>query len=72
MDTLRLRLEMKRLQLVRLHAQLSALPAIAPLVARVALAREAVEAQLVLAPDAPSRSIPLTHWLTTGCRTTTS
>jgi phosphoenolpyruvate carboxylase len=52
-DTLRLRLEMKRLQLLRLQAQLAALPAVAPLVARVALAREAVEAQLTLAPDRP-------------------
>jgi phosphoenolpyruvate carboxylase len=52
-DTLRLRLEMKRLQLLRLHAQLAALPAVAPLAARVAAAREAVEAQLALAPDAP-------------------
>jgi phosphoenolpyruvate carboxylase len=52
-DTLRLRLEIKRLQLVRLHAQLSALPAVAPLATRVAVAQEAVEAQLALAPDAP-------------------
>jgi phosphoenolpyruvate carboxylase len=52
-DTLRLRLEMKRLQLVRLHAQLTALPAVAPLTARVALARQAVETQLSLVPDTP-------------------
>ncbi len=52
-DTLRLRLEMKRLQLLRLQAQLAVLPAMTPLVARVAVAREAVEAQLALAPDAP-------------------
>jgi phosphoenolpyruvate carboxylase len=52
-DTLRLRLEMKRLQLLRLQAQLAVLPAMTPLVARVAMAREAVEAQLALAPDAP-------------------
>ena len=41
-DTLRLRLEMKRLQLLRLQAQLAALPAMTPLTARVAVAREAV------------------------------
>jgi phosphoenolpyruvate carboxylase len=52
-DTLRLRLEMKRLQLLRLQAQLAVLPAMTPLVARVSVAREAVEAQLALAPDAP-------------------
>jgi phosphoenolpyruvate carboxylase len=52
-DTLRLRLEMKRLQLVRLHAQVAALPAVAPLTARVALARDAVVAQLAAVPDAP-------------------
>ena len=34
-DTLRLRLEMKRRQLARLHAQVAALPATAPLAARI-------------------------------------
>jgi phosphoenolpyruvate carboxylase len=52
-DMLRLRLDMKRLQLVRLQAQLAVLPAVAPLTARVAEARAAVEAQLALAPPAP-------------------
>lgn len=52
-DTLRLRLEMKRLQLARLEAQLAVLPMATSLTARVALAREAVESQLALAPDAP-------------------
>ena len=49
-DTLRLRLEMKRLQLLRLHAQMAALPSVAPLAARVADAREAVEAQIAAWP----------------------
>jgi phosphoenolpyruvate carboxylase len=52
-DTLRLRLEMKRLQFARLHAQLSALPAGEALAQRVAEATTAVEAQLASCPDAP-------------------
>jgi phosphoenolpyruvate carboxylase len=51
-DTLRIRLQMKHLQLRRLEAQLAALSA-ALLTARVAEARQAVEAELALAPDAP-------------------
>jgi phosphoenolpyruvate carboxylase len=48
-DTLRLRLEMKRRQLVRLHAQVVA----EPIAARVAAAVDAVANQLALCPDAP-------------------
>ncbi len=49
-DTLRLRLEMKRLQLARLHAQVAPLPEGAAIAARVAAALEAVEAQRAAAP----------------------
>ena len=49
-DTLRLRLEMKRLQLVRLHAQVATVPDLA---ARVADARDAVAAQLAVCPGSP-------------------
>jgi phosphoenolpyruvate carboxylase len=52
-DTLRLRLEQKRLQLSRLYAQVSVLPSAVPLAARVAEARDAVESQLAACPDAP-------------------
>ncbi len=52
-DTLRLRLEMKRRQLARLHAQLAGLPGTEPLTARVAAALEATGEQLLLCPDAP-------------------
>jgi phosphoenolpyruvate carboxylase len=52
-DTLRLRLEMKRRQLARLHAQVVALPATDALAARIALALDAVGEQLDLCPDAP-------------------
>jgi phosphoenolpyruvate carboxylase len=52
-DTLRLRLEMKRLQLLRLHAQLQALPGTEALVARTTSALEAVTAQHAACPDAP-------------------
>ena len=52
-DTLRLRLEMKRRQLARLHAQVAALPATEPLAARIAAALDAVGEQLDLCPDAP-------------------
>ena len=48
-DTLRLRLEMKRRQLVRLHAQVTA----EPIAERVAGALNAVASQLALCPDAP-------------------
>jgi phosphoenolpyruvate carboxylase len=51
-DTLRLRLEMKRLQLARLHAQLAALPGTEALVARTAAALDAVTAQHAACPDA--------------------
>ena len=50
-DTLRLRLRMKRLQYVRLRAQLDALPGAEALTARLAIAIEAVEAQLEACPD---------------------
>jgi phosphoenolpyruvate carboxylase len=52
-DTLRLRLEMKRLQLVRLHAQVSVLPGADTLTERLAWARDAVEQQIALCPNAP-------------------
>jgi phosphoenolpyruvate carboxylase len=52
-DTLRLRLEMKRLQLARLHAQVSVLPSTAALVERVAEALDAVDRQIELCPDQP-------------------
>jgi phosphoenolpyruvate carboxylase len=52
-DTLRLRLEMKRRQLARVLAQVTALPATEPLAGRVAVALDAVSAQLELCPDAP-------------------
>ena len=52
-DTLRLRLEMKRLQYARLHAQLSTLPCAGQLAERVAAATTAVEAQLAACPDSP-------------------
>ena len=50
-DTLRLRLRMKRLQLARLHGQVAGLHA--PLGERVALALEAVDRQIALAPTGP-------------------
>jgi len=53
-DTLRLRLEMKRLQLARLHAQVSALDEGAAIADRIALALEAVAAQIDAAPSAPT------------------
>jgi phosphoenolpyruvate carboxylase len=52
-DTLRLRLEMKRLQLRRLHAQVSVLPAADTLAARIAEAADAVDKQIALSPDRP-------------------
>ncbi len=52
-DTLRLRLEMKRLQLDRLHAQLAALPATGTLTDRLAEAIAAVEDQINACPTQP-------------------
>ena len=52
-DTLRLRLEMKRLQLQRLHAQMAVLDAGAPVAARTDAAIQAVTAQIAACPDAP-------------------
>jgi phosphoenolpyruvate carboxylase len=52
-DTFRLRLEMKRRQLARLHAQVACLPGTEPLTTRVAAALEATREQLLLCPDAP-------------------
>jgi phosphoenolpyruvate carboxylase len=49
-DTLRLRLRMKRLQLERLHRQLSALPGTQPLTDRIDIACAAVTAQIDAAP----------------------
>jgi phosphoenolpyruvate carboxylase len=50
-QTLRLRLEMKRLQLLRVHAELAVLPHAASIAARVRVALEAVEAELHACPD---------------------
>lgn len=52
-DTLRLRLDMKRLQLERLNAQLAPLPEAEPLAGAVAGAIAAVRAQIEACPDAP-------------------
>jgi phosphoenolpyruvate carboxylase len=52
-DTLRLRLRMKRLQLDRLHTQLSALPGTTRLTTRVQTARDAVAAQIETVPTRP-------------------
>ncbi len=52
-DTMRLRLEMKRLQLARLHAQVAVLPSATALAERVAEARDAVDQQIELCPDQP-------------------
>jgi phosphoenolpyruvate carboxylase len=49
-DTMRLRLEMKRLQLIRLHGQIAMTE---PLAARVAEARDAVMAQIEACPNQP-------------------
>ena len=53
---MRLRLEMKRLQLARLHAQITALPATDALAARIAQALDATSEQRDLCPDAPEPS----------------
>jgi phosphoenolpyruvate carboxylase len=52
-ETMRLRLEMKRLQLERLHAELTPLAPAAPIAARVATALAAVAAQIAACPNAP-------------------
>jgi phosphoenolpyruvate carboxylase len=52
-DTLRLRLEMKRLQLARLHGHLSVLPRTEVIATRVTEARDAVEAQIAACPHVP-------------------
>jgi phosphoenolpyruvate carboxylase len=52
-DTLRLRLEMKRLQLKRLHAQVTPLDGATPIASRAQEALEAVEAQIAACPDKP-------------------
>lgn len=49
-DTMRLRLEMKRLQLARLQAQVAGFE---PLATRVAAAEQAVTAQIAACPDTP-------------------
>jgi phosphoenolpyruvate carboxylase len=56
-DTMRLRLEMKRLQLARLHAQLTAVPAADVLAARVAQALETVTGQHAACPTAPEQPL---------------
>jgi phosphoenolpyruvate carboxylase len=55
-DTLRLRLEMKRRQLTRVHAQVAALPSTEPLITRITAALDAVGEQLDFCPDAPEPS----------------
>jgi phosphoenolpyruvate carboxylase len=52
-DTLRLRLEMKRLQLQRLHEQMTAVDGAAAIATRTQTAIEAVEAQIAACPDTP-------------------
>jgi phosphoenolpyruvate carboxylase len=52
-DTMRLRLEMKRLQLKRVHDQMAAIDGAAAIAARAETAIEAVEAQIAACPDAP-------------------
>ena len=52
-DTLRLRLEMKRLQLLRLLAQFQALPGTAALAERAATALVAVDNQIAAVPGSP-------------------
>ena len=64
-ETLRLRLEMKRRQLARLHTQVADLPGTEHLTIRVAAALEATAEQLHLCPDAPepARVARLAHAL---------
>ncbi len=70
-DTLRLRLEMKRLQLARLHAQVLPLPSANALAERVAEARNAVDRQIELCPDQPepARVAAFAHALVTSRET---
>ena len=67
-DTLRLRLEMKRLQLARLHAQLTPLSTAGALAERVAAALEAVEEQIAACPNAadPPKVAAFAHTLIRG------
>ncbi len=53
-DTLRLRLEMKRLQLNRLHAQVCTMRTTQALTERILQARDAVDRQIELSPDQPA------------------
>jgi phosphoenolpyruvate carboxylase len=61
-DTLRLRLEMKRLQLARLQAQVAGFE---PLMTRLAAAEQAVIAQIAACPDAnePAKTAVFAHTL---------
>ena len=52
-DTLRLRLRMKQMQLVRLQEQLDGIAAAAPLLARISAAEVAVQSQLMVCPSSP-------------------
>ncbi len=56
-DTLRLRLEMKRLQLARLHAQLVILPTAGAIAEAVAIARDTVQAQIAACPATPEPAL---------------
>ncbi len=64
-DTLRLRLEMKRLQLARVNAQLAALPGTEALTERAQAAIAAVDAQIEACPAAPdaTRTAAFAHAL---------
>jgi phosphoenolpyruvate carboxylase len=64
-DTLRLRLRMKRMQLARLHTQVNSLTEGTKLAERIAVALEAVEAQIAAAPDgqAPDQVAAFAHTL---------
>ena len=64
-DTLRLRLEMKRLQLARLHAQVASVAAGVAVAERIATALGAVEAQIAAAPAAaePDAAAAFAHAL---------
>jgi phosphoenolpyruvate carboxylase len=67
-DTLRLRLEVKRLQLARLRAQVAEIPAAAALAARIAAAHDETARQLSLCPPAqdPERTETFAHALIEG------
>jgi phosphoenolpyruvate carboxylase len=64
-DTLKLRLEMKRLQLDRLHKQVAALRTAEALMDRIAEARDVVDRQIELCPDqpVPAKVAPFAHVL---------